>query len=333
MAFFRQLGLLIFGGFWISLIHAAGFSFIEVPADDYGPELDGGVWSPCALPAGSIELGHLEIEGVFNCPVSGAALPVIVISHGHSGSFLDQRDTAQALADAGFVVAAINHSDDNYQLRGGPRDTFSALSSRPTDVQRLLDFLLLHWSGHEALAPEEIGFYGFSRGGYTGLVLAGANPDFHRLPPISFSPCATAPNSAACAEARQRFQALLDFPLIHDSRIRAAVIVDPLSDVFDEDGLKQVKIPIQLWVSAYGGDGVSPTRVAELRRNLPIEPDWRPVENATHFGFLMQCSPAMSASHQDICRDPPGFNRLVFHREFNAQMLEFFRRYLVNPSR
>ena len=35
--------------------------------------------------------------------------PVIVISHGSGGSFLGHHDTAETLADAGFVVAAISH--------------------------------------------------------------------------------------------------------------------------------------------------------------------------------------------------------------------------------
>ena len=40
-------------------------------------------------------------------------LPLVVFSHGTAGWFGGHHDTAAALADAGFVVAAINHSGDN----------------------------------------------------------------------------------------------------------------------------------------------------------------------------------------------------------------------------
>ncbi|EJL94045.1 hypothetical protein PMI16_00400 [Herbaspirillum sp. CF444] len=311
-----------------SLAHAAGFQFIEVPADKDGPALRGVVWTPCDAPADKIVLGQLVIDGVKNCPVSGTQLPLVVISHGYGGSFFNQRDTADALANAGFVVAAINHSDDNYQIRGGPNDKLSALATRTTDIKRLIDYMLQQWEGHISLAADKIGFYGFSRGGYTGLVLAGARPDFQRLPLSPSSPCMSAPESPACGLVRQRFQELLTFPLTHDNRIRAAVIVDPLSMIFDAAGLKNVSIPIQLWSSAYGGDGVTPESVAEVRRNLPVAPDWRLAENATHFGFIPPCSPALRESKPEICGDRPGFDRAAFHRDFNAQVLAFFRGHL-----
>jgi len=42
----------------------------------------------------------------------------------------------------------------------------------------------MHISGFalaSTLNPEHIGFFGFSRGGYTGLVVAGGNPDLRKL--------------------------------------------------------------------------------------------------------------------------------------------------------
>ena len=46
------------------------------------------------------------------CPVTGEKLPLIVMSHGRRGWFGGHHDTAAALADAGFVVAALNHPGD-----------------------------------------------------------------------------------------------------------------------------------------------------------------------------------------------------------------------------
>ncbi|MCR6476235.1 dienelactone hydrolase [Variovorax sp. ZS18.2.2] len=314
--------------------HAAGFSTLEIPADAAGPALRGAVWTPCATPAGEIKLERSAITGVRDCPIAADyRLPLVVLSHGYGGSFLGHHDTAQALADAGFVVAAISHSDDNYQIRGGPNDRVVALATRTTDIKRLLDYMLVQWPAHERLAADRIGFYGFSRGGYTGLVLAGARPDFERLPPRPGPPCATAPASPACAQMGQRFKELLAAPLAHDVRIKAAVIADPLSMVFTAEGLKNVTIPIQLWTSALGGDGVTPDSVAAVRRNLPAAPDWHVAEKAAHFGFLAPCSAPQLEAKAEICRDAPGFDRVAFHATFNAQVLRFFNQHLMQAAK
>ena len=55
-------------------------------------------------------------------------LPLIVISHGQDGWFGGHHDTAEALADAGFVVAAINHPGDN--ALSATRTRGQALSKR-----------------------------------------------------------------------------------------------------------------------------------------------------------------------------------------------------------
>jgi len=299
---------------------AAGFTTIEVPADAQGPALRGAVWTPCATP------------DTKDCPVAGAQLPLVVVSHGYGGSFRGHQDTAQALADAGFVVAAISHSSDNFQIRGGPNDRISALATRTNDIKRLIDYMLQQWPSRSALAADRIGFFGFSRGGYTGLVLGGAVPDFERLPPLPSSNCASAPTSPLCTLMQERFRELLATPLTHDARIKAAVIADPFSPIFDAQGLKNVTLPIQLWASAYGGDGVTPESVAAVRRNLPSPPEWHVADKAAHFGFLPPCSTTQLAAKLEICNDEPGFDRAAFHATFNAKVVEFLKRHLLQAA-
>ena len=260
-----------------TLAHAAGFSFIQVPADKNGPTLRGAVWSPCASPAGRISLDPLVIPGVKDCPIFGTQLPLVVVSHGTGGSFLGHHDTAEALADAGFVVAAISHPGDNFQdlSRQGQ---LSAFATRPVDMKRLIDYMIGAWPGHAQLATEQIGIFGFSRGGYTGLAAIGAIPNFTLRKDL----CPFASTVPLCAEIRRN--ELPPTP-VRDPRIKAAVIVDPFS-VFDTEGLKEVRLPVQLWASAYGGDGVTPESVAAVRRDLPAPPDWHIAANAAHFAFL-----------------------------------------------
>ncbi|KRD55238.1 dienelactone hydrolase [Acidovorax sp. Root275] len=304
-----------------TLAHAAGFAFIEVPADKDGPALRGAVWSPCSAPPGRIDLSPLVLQGTRDCPLTGQGLPLIVMSHGTGGSALGHHDTAATLADAGYVVAAISHPGDNFQdlSRQGH---LSAFATRPVDMKRLTDYMLGAWHRHAQLDASKVGLFGFSRGGYTGLVTIGAVPDWtlrqDLCPPESSRPL--------CGEIRRKE---LPAPPARDARIRAAVIVDPLS-VFDAKGLGQVGIPVQLWASALGGDGVTPQSVETVRQGLPSAPDWHVAANAGHFAFLAPCPPALVEAMPAICRDAAGFDRVAFHQVFNAQVLAFFQRHIVS---
>jgi predicted dienelactone hydrolase len=73
---------------------AAGIRFIEVPADSEGPALMGAMWSPCATPPREVEVGGITLPGVKDCPILGDKLPLVVISHGRTGSFIGHHGTA-----------------------------------------------------------------------------------------------------------------------------------------------------------------------------------------------------------------------------------------------
>ena len=303
-----------------TLAHAAGFAFIEVPADKDGPALRGAVWSPCSTPPGRIDLAPLVLQGTRDCPVAGQGLPLVVVSHGAGGSALGHHDTAATLADAGYVVAAISHPGDNFQdlSRQG---YLSAFATRPVDMKRLTDYMLGAWPQRAQLDAGKVGFFGFSRGGYTGLVAIGAVPDWTSRQDLC-SPLSTRP---LCGEIRRKEIPATPAP---DPRIRAAVIVDPLS-VFDAKGLGHVKTPIQLWASALGGDGVTLQSVETVRQGLPSAPDWHVAANAGHFAFLAPGPPALMEAMPAICRDAAGFDRVAFHQIFNAQVLAFFQRHIA----
>jgi predicted dienelactone hydrolase len=311
---------------------SAGVQFINVPADAAGPALNGAVWSPCAAPIGEIKLGRgLTTPGTLACPVLGAHLPLIVMSHGYHGWYGSLHDVAETLADAGFVVAMINHPADS-----GPdmsrADELSALTERPADVKRLINFMLDGWLDHPMLDPSRIGFLGFSRGGYTGLVLIGGDPNWPKLDGI----CPPQSPLPYCVQARN--SQLPDEPSQHDPRIKAAVIADPaFGPLFTPDGLRHVTVPVQLWASSYSGDGttldgVSPTNVAAINRNLFVPHDFHVVQNATHYAFLAPCHPQLSQTVSIICLDAPGFDRAEFHRTFDDEVRAFFRAHLDKPA-
>jgi predicted dienelactone hydrolase len=290
---------------------------------DSDPSLAGAIWYPCAaepqrVPLGSLKVQFIDsIQGVKDCPVTGTKLPLVIVSHGRGGWFGGHDDVEEALADAGFVVAAINHPGDNGN-DSSKRDTLSLWEQRPEDMVRLLDFMLNDWKDKASVDRTRIGFFGFSFGGYTGLVLAGAKPDFGRLARYCTD------KTGVCAQLHNG-EAAPNPP--HDARIRAAVIADSPSEVFTHENLAAIEIPLQFWRSALGGGGVGPSGTERVADSLPGKPDLRVVP-AGHYGFLPPCSPQLAANLPRFCTDPPGFDRAAFHRDCDASVVRFFREHL-----
>ena len=311
-------------GLTATLAHGAGLRAIDIPADAGGAAINGAVWYPCSQPLGEVTLGKITLPGVKDCPPPDRKLPLVVVSHGRTGSFVGHHDTNEVLADAGFIVAAISHPGDTGSDLS-KTDDLSIYVSRPNDIKRLVDFMLGTPAFAGSVDRERIGLFGFSRGGYTALAVIGANPDWANVTEL----CKDV-KSHVCEQVRAK-----EFPgsVTHDPRIKAAVIADPLSVFFTASSFGEVRIPVQLWASELGGDGVQPHSVDIVDKNLPTKHEYHVVANSGHFAFLAPCPPALVAQLPRICADAGGFDRTAFHRQFNADVLAFLRTHLINAPR
>jgi predicted dienelactone hydrolase len=259
---------------------------------------------------------------VKDCPLPDKNLPLIVVSHGRRGNFIGHHDTNEGLADAGFIVAAINHPGDTV-LDFSRTDDLSIYVERPNDIKRLIDFMVDASPLASSIDRERIGIFGFSRGGYTGLAVIGANPDW-----ASVTDLCQQSTTRVCEQIRGK--EFPEQPVTHDPRIKAAVIADPLTVFFTPNSFGAVGIPVQLWASELGGDGVLPHTADIVDKSLPSKHEYRVVPNARHFAFLAPCPPALAKEVPQICVDANGFDRVAFHRQFNADVLVFFRTHLTN---
>jgi predicted dienelactone hydrolase len=198
-------------------------------------------------------------------------------------------------------------------------DDLSSFLSRPADMVRLLDFLLHDWKDRDVVDPIRIGLFGFSKGGYTGLALIGAAPDFGRF-------------ARGCTDGSKLCEQLSsgDIPApAQDVRIRAAVIADPIPGFFTQSNLATIKIPVQFWRAAVGIGIINPDGTERVAGALPGKPEVHSVA-ASHFAFLAPCAPQLTAALPRICTDKPAdFDRSAFHREFNASVAHFFHDHLV----
>jgi predicted dienelactone hydrolase len=307
-------------------VQAAGIRRFKIDASPVGPWIAGAVWYPCATPVQDAGNGNITLSGVKDCPLAGDKLPLIVMSHGRMGWFGGHHDTAAALADAGFVVAAIDHPNDNERNHSGT-DGLEVLAGRSGDIKRLVDFMLGAWPDSAHIDGRRVGLFGFSMGGYTGLVVIGGNPDFRRGHPR----CARSDLRVLPVCQQLENGELPGEDLAHDPRVRAAVIIDPWPEfLLPADHLSAVTVPVQLWSSdpALDADDLSGCCAAAIRGRLPSKPEWHVVGNAKHFSFLAVCSRREMQDAPRICIDVPGFDRVAFHQNFHADMIAFFRKHL-----
>lgn len=319
-------GMLLGGLLLLSSAGSQAVGFVRASAPDpEGAALDVGIWYPSTAPSAPVAMGPVTQDVALGGPIAGDALPLVVVSHGTGGSMLSHYDTAIALAQAGFVVAALVHTGDNY------RDQSRAvlILDRPRQVSRVIDYLLSGWSGHQHLDAARIGMFGFSAGGFTTLVNIGGKPDMTKIAPY----CAAHTSDFACqlsaAHPEAAAKAQGNVPVERDLRIKSAVVAAPaLGFAFSPDGLRGVTMPISLWRAEEDAILPHPWYAEAVRQALPVQPEFHLVPKAGHFDFLAPCSADLAALAPPICASAAGFDRGAFHASFNAAVVDFFVRTL-----
>lgn len=277
---------------------------LTIPDGD-GPAIEGGVW----LPVGA---------------VPGARVPLVVISHGNGGSWTGHAATAEALARAGFMVAAISHTGDNYR----DQSRATEVAERPRQLKRLIDHMVETGAGGLEIDADRIGAFGFSSGGFTVLAAAGGRPDLTRL----IDHCRANPGFYDCRLLAARgAEPVVNAPeWTHDGRIRAVVAAAPaLGYTFGREGLADVEVPVQLWRPSRDRVLPDPFYARAVHDALPKPPEYHVVEGADHFDMMPPCSPELAAAAPVVCAPTPGFDRAAFQQDFNAGVVAFFVRTLA----
>lgn len=303
-----------------------GYQHLTIPDPNGGNALEVGIWYPSDAPGRPQPLDLYTQIVAPDAPVKGQKLPLIVMSHGHGGSFAGHYDTAEALAEAGFVAAAVTHDGDSW------RDTSRAihLEDRPRQLEVLITYMLENWGDRGRLDRDRIGAFGFSAGGFTVLALAGGEPDFARFGPH----CRSFPDFFDC---RIIAGAKLDLAAprvwVHDFRVKAVVAASPaIGFAFGKSGLSKVTARVQLWRGEDDPILPNPYYAEAVRQDLPSAPEMHVVPHVGHYDFIAPCSPVMAQRLPDICAHQPGFDPVAFHRAFNGDVVRFFRSALRVPA-
>ncbi|MFZ2652220.1 MAG: alpha/beta fold hydrolase [Burkholderiaceae bacterium] len=311
----------------------AGFRQISVAGPTpKAPATTVALYYPTQTPARAIPMGPFTPNVAFEAAPASMVKGLIVLSHGTGGTELGYSSLAEALAQNGYLVAALRHPGDNWQDRSLLLDNPDKyFIERPRQVSSVLDALLRdpQWKdriSRDARGPK-VGAVGHSAGGYTVLALAGGQPDLSRIAkhcevdrvhdPIF---CRTGRSDRPLAPVAS---ALPLTAQLTDDRVRAVVALAPVGVVFTAQSLAKIRLPVAVY-EAEGDRWVVPRfHTAWIALNI-AQAELHRVPNAWHFAFMDAPSRPIPTDDGDVGADPPGFERSVFLKRLSLELPAFF---------
>lgn len=303
---------------------------LQAPHRD-GATVRASMWYPAAASGGTVVNvgGNLlfhgrEAQQGADLSPSAERRPLVVVSHGSGGNMDALSWLGAGLADAGAIVAMVNHpgstSGDSVQLRS------VHLDERARDIHMLLDHVLADPQIGAQIDPTRIAALGFSMGGGTVMQLAGAQ--FERARYTEY--CARYGDAAQdCRWLEAGGVDLTDLPEgmesdLTDPRITHLLAIDPaFGHAWRPDSLTAMDMPALVINLGPTGPGSGWEAVgsgpdgADLGAQMP-DMRYEVIEDAWHFSFLAECrllGPLLIwwEGEDAICSNPWGSDRAEVH--------------------
>ncbi len=216
-------------------------------------------------------------------PATGAAFPLVIISHGFPGNRFLLSPIAENLASKGYVVASIDHTDSTYD-RLSPRSFSSTLVNRPLDQVFVLNAIAKLASDKSSFLSGLVdasrsAVIGYSMGGYGALITAGAGVSQKAVDSVE-APVVVPHGLLSVHRAGSATHSAL-----FDPRLKTVVAIAPWGTsrgVFDAQALGGIKVPMLLLagsaddVSGYDGIRATWQGATQVDRTLLT------FENANH---------------------------------------------------
>lgn len=166
------------------------------------------------------------------------SLPLVIISHGYSGSRVMMTWLAENLASKGYVVAAIDHTESTH---ADAAPISSTLVHRPRDINfaisTLADMSAKSGSFLTGMVNAELtAVVGYSMGTYGTLSAAGVGASQGA---VDYSGAVPGRHLASLQAGDPRFEAMLD------NRIKVIVAFAPYAPAgyWSEEGIKNLRVP------------------------------------------------------------------------------------------
>ena len=239
-------------------------------------------------------------------PIEEIQFPLVILSHGNSGSPLVHRTLAQYLARHGFVVGMPEHPYNN-RNHNQWEGTIQNLTHRPRHIELAIDWFVENMVFQKVVQADQVSLIGHSLGGYTALAVAGGLPTSfeHESPDQTEHP----------------------IEVTSDQRVQSLVLLAPATVWFRVEGaLKNVDMPILMLDAEQ--DQYTPYFHAQIVLQgvaHPQQVEYRTIENAGHFSFLSPFPEVMKNPTFLPSQDPAGFNRIAFHETLYVDIFNFLK--------
>lgn len=232
--------------------------------------------------------------------------PLILMSHGNSGLRLDRSWFAEEMVKKGYIVASVEHFGNTWD-NDDPTFFFRPWE-RPIDVTFALDQILSEKELSDKIAHDQIGFCGYSLGGMTGLLLAGAKfEDFKTH--LSSSKMKNMP-ARLLDKFLKEFDWEKSLSSYKDERIKAYLLLAPAASVFDSSSLALISAPMHIMYSE--GDKTLPpeSHAIYVGQKVSHAQITKVDQNASHYIFLNEVSdPGKKVLPAWIYEEHPMVNR------------------------
>jgi predicted dienelactone hydrolase len=266
--------------------------------------------------------------------------PVILFSHGFGGTARMMAWFGVPLARAGYVVVAVDHPGNN----GNDKMTAAAAImawDRPEDLRAALEAAKADPAIGPHIDTRRVGVSGFSAGGFTSLVSAGARVDMSRF----FTFCRAHPLDGVCAPQKELplsqddYQRTLSSPEVAGEAahagddhsiagVRAAFAIAPaIVQALPPDGLARIRVPVAIILG--DADPVAPPDTNGLvAANAIPHAELKVLPGVGHYDFLSTCAPAGKA-RVPVC--DAKVSQDDSHQAAIDMALAFFKRTLGSP--
>jgi len=254
--------------------------------------------------------------------------PLVILLHGSGGGAEGMAWIALELVAHGAIAVAADHPAS--ASGDGRQRSILDVWEQPDDVRAMIDQLeSSDWSAR--IDRDRIAVVGFSLGGQSAMLLAGARFEFARVQEF----CKTH-RDGACEALQPYFGSFDDAFLARanadhaDHRIRAAVAIAPgFTEAMTAASLQALAPTL---IIAGGHDQQLPpeTRVRPMLVHLRPPSGYHEIASAKHYSFLPLCRPNANellagTPEEGLCQEQVGTTREQIHTEALEAITTFLR--------
>jgi predicted dienelactone hydrolase len=328
---------LLAGSTTLSHADAIGIRDVRIAESSDGRPLSAVLWYPAPDAGATESVGEnpafVGIPAIRDAAMVDGQHPLVVLSHGYSGSWRNLSWLAAELVGKGYIVAAPNHPGTTTFDRSA-REA-AKLWERPRDLSRLIDALLADKAVASRIDAKRIAAIGHSLGGWTVASLAGARFDAAQFAvdcKVNTSPRACSLSAELGPDAVGDARKKLEHDL-RDPRIGAIVSLDlGLARGFTPQSLAAFRTPALVIAAGTDiGDMPADLESGYLAKGLPTSTsEYLVVPDALHFSFMQICKPgaadmieAETPGDGIVCKDGGTRDRAAIHREVADRIVTF----------